>query len=251
MDGRTIEQIRDDNNIRLRRAEAWIERAQNAADDTDRFIFYWIAFSALFSWEEVSPVFWRPPSAASSGFSSGEGGVKASELHKIKPFIRAICSEDEKGILADAVADKLDAIRTLAQLPYVYKSFWTPLEKEIETMSDWLQHFAEKKENLAWRLNGVVEKRKPTAALLFIFDNLYVIRNQVFHGSHSGGSESHGYTQVEIGAELLDEFIPCFRRVMNNSVAKNPDKNWGGVFFRPQGDPDDPNCPPPWLVKAE
>ena len=261
MSNRTPEQINDDNNIRLRRAEAWIERAQAAKDDADQFIFYWIAFNALYAWDESSPDFWQPPlSAVVSQFSSDEDdeNVRHNEgdrdYDKIKAFIKKMADKDNDRRLADIIVDNLEAIQTIVQLPYTYKPFWKPIIKNIETKSQWSKHFEDAKNRAEKAFQQVAMGGKAGHALRIIFSRLYVVRNQIFHGSHSGDPEGHGYTQVEKGAELLGVFVPCFCRVISLSVAKaddNPPEDWGDVHFRPQSHPDDLECPPPWLVEAE
>ena len=263
MSNRTPEQINDDNNIRLRRAEAWIERAQAAQDDAGQFIFYWIAFNALYAWDESSPDFWQPPlSAVVSQFSSDEDdenarhneGDRDRDYNKIKSFIKKVADEDNDRRLADIVVDNLTAMRAIVQLPYTYKPFWKPVIKDIETMSQWSKHFEEVKDLAEISFQKAAERGKVGHALRVIFSRLYVVRNQIFHGSHSGGLESRGYTQVEKGAELLGLFVPCFCHVISISIAKADDnhpEDWGDVHFRPQSHPDDLECPPPWLTEAE
>ncbi len=219
MGERTIEQIKEDNATRLRRAGAWIKKAEFTTDDTSRFIFYWIAFNAQYY----------------------DDDDKVSEWEMRDKFLETIFSKDKDFSLVDIINDSQDAIKRIFELPQTYWCFWNKPKEKIENMEQWLEHF--KNEGSLPEDNK--EKLKMT------FRRLSVVRNQIFHGSHSGDERSHGYTQVEKGAELLSVFVPCFFHIMDISIGKNPDENWGAVRYRRQGNPDDVDCPPPWLADKE
>ncbi len=232
MDERIMEQIRKDNETRLRRAGAWIEKAEKAefaTDDTSRFIFYWIAFNAQYSRDDN----------------------EVSEWCMRNKFLETIFSKDKDFSLVDIINDNQDALKRIFELPQTYWYFWKEPEPEekIENIEQWKKHF-EKPSTLPF----IYPSKKGfnlsqiEFTLRLIFERLSVVRNQIFHGSHSGNEHSHGYTQVEKGAELLSKFVPCFFHIMDISIGKNPDENWGAVRYRPQGTPDDVDCPPPWLV---
>ena len=221
MNDRTPEQIKDDNDTRLRRAEAWIARAKAVEDDTSQFIFYWVAFNALYSRRET-------------GFEEDK-----PEKEMMKAFLRDVCEKREPKI--NTILDKNGAvIRTLLGVPQSYEGFWrkdfSHQNKNIRTLQDWLEEFAYQR----------LPAKGAKCRLEQIFLRLYVARNQVFHGSHSGDTDSQGRTQVEKGAEILSFFIPAFCGIM-----KNVSKDWGPVCFRRQGEADDPKCPPPWLPGTE
>ncbi len=219
MDERIMEQIREDNATRLRRSDAWIKKAKSVEDAASKFIFYWIAFNAQYSKPDTVDV-----------------KERNKFLHKIY--------KDEKGRrkLEFIFNENKSAIERIFELPQTYRDFWDNTKKsgeqQIENMEQWLEHF--KNEGSLPEDNE--EKLKK------LFPRLSVVRNQIFHGSHSGNERSHGYTQVEEGAELLSKFIPCFLDIIQSSVNENSCTDlWGAVRYRRQGNPNDVNCPPPWL----
>ena len=220
MNDRAPEQIQDDNDTRLHRAEAWIERAKAAGDATSRFIFYWIAFNALYSRRET-------------GVEEGE-----SEKEMMETFLEDVCEKRKREI--NVILDKNGkVISELLGVPQIYEGFWRkdfPQNRGIRTLQEWLNAFAKHR----------LPEKGAKNRLRQIFLRLYVARNQVFHGSHSGTPRSRGSTQVKKGAEVLSVFIPAFCGIM-----KNVSRDWGPVCFRKQGKADDPKCPPPWLTAAE
>ena len=45
---------RQHNEDRMRRADSWLQRSEAARDDTERFIFLWIAFNAAYGQGVIS-----------------------------------------------------------------------------------------------------------------------------------------------------------------------------------------------------
>ena len=214
-----------DNDTRLRRARAWIKRAKVATDHTSRFISYWIAFNALYSQREASE----------------RKGM--SEKDMMKNFLEKIYIQKKHDF--NAIFDKNGGlINELLALRQIFEGFWEKdclWNKDICDEHEWQNKFAKLTKQLT---QGAGEKRKLTE----IFLRLYVVRNQIFHGSHSGGYRSRGYTQVRKGAKLLGLFVPRFCEIMEGRTKEN----WGPVCFRRQGErADDPKCPPPWFAEVE
>lgn len=66
--------------------------------------------------------------------------------------------------------------------------------------------------------------------------------SEIVHGA-SAGPDSHGRTQVILGAWLLKAFIPCFR----DAIKANIHEDWGEPPYPRVGSGPDDKCPPPWL----
>ena len=49
-----------------------------------------------------------------------------------------------------------------------------------------------------------------------IFDRIYCVRNQIFHGS-STKRDSNGISQTESCSNIMHQLIPAFVRIMENS----------------------------------
>ncbi len=226
MDERTIEQIKEDNVTRLRRSEAWIKNAEKtefAKDDTSRFIFYWIAFNAQYS-----------------------NSIQKAEKVERKEFFDKIFDEDKNGKLEVIFKNKsaIAAIEKIFELPQTYFGFWRKPWKKIENMKQWENYFNKKRyppENKKQELED-------------LFSRLSIVRNQIFHGGHSGNKDDYydSSIQVEKGAEVLSNFIPCFFDIIQSSVKENPCTNlWGEIIYRKQSKPGEVDCPPPWLLESK
>ncbi len=221
MGERTIEQIKEDNATRLRRSEAWIEKANLAKDATSKFIFYWIAFNAQYS-KSIKP-------------KKGERNKFLDEIYK-----------DEKGKreLEFIFNKNKVAIERIIELPQTHRDFWKkPKGQQIENMEQWQLHFEK---------NGSLpEDNEKKLKKLFL--RLSVVRNQIFHGSHSGNKDGYDSSiQVEKGTEVLSSFIPCFLDIIQSSVKDNSCTGlWGELSHRSQSKPGNVNCPPPWLLEGK
>ncbi len=221
-----MEQIREDNKTRLRRAGAWIKKANLAEKDpASKFIFYWIAFNAQYS------------SSKYPNSSNKEAGERDR-------FLDQILKRDQgKGKLEVIFNSNKPAIKKIFELPHTHRDFWKePKGQQIKNIKQWLQYFKDE---------GSLPEDKEQKLKDF-FSRLSVVRNQIFHGSHSGNERSFGITQVRTGAILLSKFIPCFYDIIQSSVKENPDtKSWGEVSYHRQGNPDEVDCPPSWLANKK
>jgi hypothetical protein len=75
--------------------------------------------------------------------------------------------------------------------------------------------------NLANHLTtGIVEE---------LFERLYVLRAQVFHGAATRGSKLNR-ANLRNGADLLSKLLPAMIAIM---LAAGPETNWGDVCFPP------------------
>ncbi len=224
MDERTIEQIKEDNVTRLRRSEAWIEKANLAKDATSKFIFYWIAFNAQYS------------------------KSNAPEEEKRNKFLDEICKDKNGKRELEFIFNKNKvAIERIFELPQTHLDFWKNPKKlgeqQIENMEQWQLHF-EKNGSLPEDNKEKLEK---------LFSRLSVVRNQIFHGSHSGNKDGYDSSiQVEKGTEVLSSFIPCFLDIIQSSIKDNSCTGlWGELSHRGQSKPGNVNCPPPWLLEGK
>ncbi len=221
MDERIMEQIREDNATRLRRSDAWIKKAKSVEDAASKFIFYWIAFNAQYS-----------------------SLINAKEQKERNDFLDKIYKDEKGKRELEIIFNKNEsAIKRIFKLPQTHRDFWKkPKGQQIENIEQWQQYF---------KKNGSLPEDKEKK-LKDLFSRLSVVRNQIFHGSHSGNEHSYGYTQVEEGVEMLSELIPCFFDIIQSSVKENScTDSWGKVIYRREGSPDDVNCPPPWLLEGK
>ena len=233
----TDETCRTNNERRIPRMNVWIDLARKTSDDDDcahvRFVFYWIAYEAGYKLEETDP-----------------SDSRAPEARQRRYFHRKIARYDS-GPLRDALHRHRERVVQLLELRQASPSFWQRRREDarVQGRSDWEHNFSRRtgkaKQTLQraiadWCLGGANEQTRNS--LNDLFQNLSVVRNQIAHGA-SAGSRSRGRTQVQLGARLLDDLIPCFR----DTIQSNLDEDWGSPPFPRVGAGPDDECPPPWL----
>ena len=129
--------------LRMRRAMSWIERAEKETDDQDAaFIFYWIAFNALYG-QDTSDV-----------SETTERTVFNDYFDKI------ICLEANHEIY-DAIWQRFSGpIRNFMNNEYVYQPFWKH-QNQVQGYEDWEIWFSREKSSLMGAL-----ARQDTKAIL-------------------------------------------------------------------------------------
>ena len=252
MSNRTPKQRELDNKTRFRRAGAWIKEANNPLEPPARFVFSWIAFNAQYQDLSVREKWEREKKDSPEKKGS-------PEINMIYAFIEKISRSDGKP-LARVIAKVEPDLRKIFELQQIHHGFWKkPDNPNISTAADWHAFFRTEKENCLEQLKDALAVRPNMPAraaapmLESVFGRLYVVRNQVFHGGHSGAKNtSRGYTQIRHGAEVLFEMVKCFQRIMAKRMNESPNEDWGKVDFPRQGKKvDDPNCPPYWAAEKE
>ena len=219
----------ENNRRRIKRMDTWISHAEAASGDDDthlRFLFYWIAYEAAYQTHETG-----------EAERHGEG---RRELH------RKLARHD-RGKLQSILHAQSDNIVRILELRQADPSFWKRWEEDAEcgTPEEWKTAFGRRVGSAKKRLNEAVRsgvKKAISATLNNLFRNLSVVRNQIVHGA-SAGQDSHGRTQVILGAWLLKAFIPCFR----DAIKANIHEDWGEPPYPRVGSGPDDKCPPPWL----
>lgn len=192
-------------SLRVHRAISWIKRAEMAQDDPDaEFIFLWIAFNAAYADEDE---FQGVPTGERSSFNSY--------------FEKTVALDVEKRIYK-AVWDGFSGpISLLLDNKYVYGPFWQH-QNGISGCEDWEDRFAASKK----KFNQALQEQDSARILSFVFDRLYVLRNQLVHGGATWGSGVNR-SQVKDGAAILRFLMPIFVDVMMD----NPEADWGKPFY--------------------
>ena len=189
-------------NLRMRRALSWLARAEQEQerDDPDAaFIFYWIAFNAIYA--EHQP-----------GVYDGEQGVFEDYLTKIVPL-------DATGVVYNAIWMKFNGpVKALLNNQYVFKPFWS-------AAPEWRRRFSESKSAIERELLS----RNTRAILVRTFDHLYVLRNQLLHGGATWRG-SVNRDQVVDGAAVMAFLVPHFINLMLD----NPTVDWGQPHYSPE-----------------
>lgn len=191
--------------LRVHRAISWIGRAETCGDDDDaRFIFLWIAFNAAYADEREF-----------QGLAPGERAAFQEY------FGRLVALDGEKRIYKALWHRFSGPVRLLMGNRYVFNPFWQH-HNGIEGFADWDERFKASARAFAAAFQGGDTAR----VLSFVFDRLYVLRNQLVHGGATWNS-SVNRGQVREGAAILAFLTPVFADIMMD----NPGNDWGKPFY--------------------
>jgi hypothetical protein len=150
--------------LRVHRAISWIGRAEACGTDDDaRFIFLWIAFNA----DECE-------------FPT----VQPDERAAFADFFGKLIALDDQRRIYDAIWQRFSGpVRLLMDDRYVLNPFWQH-HNGIAGYEDWEDRFKDSSRAFAQAIQSGDTKR----VLSFVFDRLYVLRNQLVHGGSTWNS---------------------------------------------------------------
>ena len=180
--------------VRCFRAESWMRKAENVpeSDIDERFIFLWIAFNALYG---------QPK------YLKRELGCEIygrDEEMDIKKFLDAICELDRR----DQIHTKLK-----------------PLKQDIDELTNdlflnkkcWIEWHKRGLESVAERVKRPFFAGKRGSGLTGLFQSLYVLRNQLFHGgSTEKGTKNREALKRAVG--VLDILVRAFHDIAKEHV---------------------------------
>ena len=190
--------------LRVHRSISWIGRAEAAGDDDARFIFLWIAFNAAYAGEQE---FRGPPPGARANFEDF--------------FAKMVRLDAERRIHHQIWKNFSGPIQILMRNKYVFNPFWRHYNG-VEGYENWERRLKAS----AGRFSRAVRDQDTARTLNFVFDRLYVLRNQLVHGGATWNSNVNR-DQVRDGALILGILMPVFVDVMMD----NPYENWGQPFY--------------------
>ena len=190
--------------LRVHRSISWIGRAEAAADDDARFIFQWIAFNAAYADEQE--------------FQGPALGERAAFADFFEKMVRL---DAERRIYNEIWEGFAGPIRVLMQNRYVFNPFWQH-HNGIDGHEDW----EERSKASAGAFARSFAAQDTARTLSFVFDRLYVLRNQLVHGGATWNSAVNR-DQVRDGASILGFLMPVFVDVMMD----NPHEDCGGPFY--------------------
>ncbi len=194
-----------DLKLRIHRGLSWLIRAENQDEDDDAaFIFYWVAFNALY------------------GIQVKDATEMDGERSAFQAFFYKISQLDSEHLIYDELWRQFsDSVRILIQNRYVFQPFWSH-HHGMTGYEDWELRF-EKARELGYR---ALENGDTVQILSIIFDRLYVLRNQVFHGAATWKS-SVNRAQIKDATRILAFLLPLFINLM----IKNPQISWGSPGY--------------------
>lgn len=191
--------------IRIHRAISWVNKARELPEeDIDlKFIALWIAFNCAYG-KEIS--------------TDGYFGEKVG----FRDFLTVICDLDEEKTLDKILWKRFSqSIKALLENKYTYQPYWNYYNSG-DRDADWELTF---KSYNSKALKALMTQN--TAMVLnIVFDRLYTIRNQLFHGGATCNSKANRM-QLHDGCEILSELMPSVLDIM----LKHHDRDWGRAFY--------------------
>lgn len=188
--------------IRVWRGLSWLERAEGyeAADIEGRFITCWIGLNALYGRQDDQHRPW-------------------GDREALGTFLALVWRLDDRGILRQVLGRRQTAVLNLIDDCYLTPLLWegqhAPASRQV------------KKDVKEAILTYQRHDRLPILRLLF--DRLYVMRNQVFHGASTKGSKLNRRA-LQASATVLMDLLPVFLEIM---IEVGIDRDWGAVCFPP------------------
>ncbi|MCE2406595.1 MAG: hypothetical protein J4G19_03700 [Pseudomonadales bacterium] len=206
-----FDELSSNFGLRERRSNSWSEQAQKlmAEDDFDgAFLFYWIAFNALYSDERTIE------------YETGERDAQIQFIKKIHKLDR------NHGRLYDIFwAEFPNTIRVLLSNRFIYGRYWREI-RESEEESHWAEQMRSASQSA---MRSLKTKGSAARGLGIVFERLNVLRNQLAHGSSTYGG-SLNREQVKTGAMFMHKIVPIFQDIFR----ENPETDWGVPPYPPQ-----------------
>ena len=172
--------------LRVRRAASWVNHDDDDLPDDIAFVFYWIAFDALYGYYDPQ---------------------RKDEEKRREFFERITRSTHSRLLVGDAIEECNDAIEHIMNSKFTYDGFWQYYRGSGN--HDW----EKKKKAEVEEFRRQVCHREYARALPLLFRRLYCVRNQLFHGSstsHGSSDDEHlvNLGQVRQSRIVLAELMP-------------------------------------------
>lgn len=193
----------DDFRLRIHRSISWLKKAKNASDDDTRFIALWIAFNAAYANELT--------------------GELAIEKETFIDFITKICELDQNKLLETIIRNNLsESIIFLLENRYTFQPFWHGLRTKT-AQERWKKTMKERNQKAI----KAIENKNVRGLLVFTFERLYTLRNQIFHGGATYRSSANR-EQLNASCHILTAITPIIISIM----LENPNENaWGRPYY--------------------
>ena len=195
-----------DLNVKVRRALSWIrqaEKAENSYPD-NCFLFYWIAFNALYS-SRVE-----------------EKGSRSAERLVHQKFFDKLLDADKKQRIYNTIWGRFQKqFKSLIGNKYLFLDFWKYHNNDLVEV-----HWGGQYQERIKRFDELIRRNEKAEALAEVFASLYVLRNQIAHGGSTWGSD-HNTNQVEICSNIIKSIVP----LMVDIMLESPDNDWGELHF--------------------
>lgn len=194
--------------LRIRRALSWGNQGLKAAQRNDpdiAFMLLWTAFNSMYGAEAADY-------------------QESTERQDFQDFMAKVVGLDHERSVYEAMWQRWPlAKKDLITNKFVFNAYWKH-ESGVTGFNTWELDFEEE----CQRSERAHTMRDGWTALKILFDRLYVLRNQLHHGSatYRGGLNRQ---QVKAGAVVMATLVPRFI----GSMTAHPDEDWGKPYHRP------------------
>ncbi len=190
-----------DFRIRIHRALSWGKTAEKEERLDEKLIKYWISFNALYG----------------SGFT---------EFPQVENFLGIVISVDKDNLLKNALIEKSNTIKNFFSIPELYDAYWNDERATREDREKEASKYSERNKDVF--IEFVKSGVGADTVLFKLFDLIYLLRNQIFHGSATYESNNNKSNKKNC-IEILEFFIPKITEIMIN----NSNNNWPEVKYKP------------------
>lgn len=194
---------------RIERCLSWIKQAEQIRDyNVDAaFIFWWIAFNALYGYEDASP-------------------EATKDWKRQRIFFKRLLRYDE-GRVFEKVQEIFDDSISFIRNRWVFSLFWKARNDQYKnepsfedsssyagwsSYTNWPSNFSDKKKKFKFDFND----QKAGEVLQSIFSSLYTLRNQIIHGGATWDSHRNRDT-VTGGEKILGHLVPAMALIVINN----------------------------------
>jgi hypothetical protein len=189
-------------SVRVWRGLSWLERSEASEDTEGKFISLWIAFNAIYGYLD-------------------DDGRNAADHSSWQSFLAQLVKHDGLSSLDEVVYKNQKYILYLIDNQYIFRPFWSQ-------QPNWETLFKKSRQN-ALRDFG---NHQILPILQELFERLYILRAQVFHGAATSGSKLNR-RQINTGTDILSALVPVMIAVM---IDAGTEVEWGEICFPPLGE---------------
>ena len=219
------------NDDRMRRAKSWHKHSLHAQCDDDKFMFLWIAFNAAYGLALLDP--------------NVHAGSAKKEWKKLTGFLRKLINRDTNRMIRDILWERelsdlhgdgllQGSVPRLLNNQYIYCFFWYYVHNGVE--NHWQKEFRE----INNRSTKYLSKNKASVTpaegyyvLEQVFSRLYTLRNQMFHGGTTCGTEGKGRQQLIDATKVMERLVPAILKILQTHIELHPSTDFWGIVAYP------------------
>ena len=189
-------------SLRVHRALSWLECAEKHRNGNDldvAFVSYWIAFNAVYTGKK-------------------QVDERQPERSSIRGIFDTMADLDREERLFSKIWEQFsEPIRLILYNQYIFQPFWDN-ENSLPKGKDWESKLKQHRKNAYTALRN----KNSAKVLTILFNQLYVLRNQLVHGCATWKS-SKNRPQVKNGTQIMEHFVPIIIELLMD----NPEVDWG------------------------